>query len=83
MSAKRLKPELKKIIKKESSHVSGLKWKLINLLRTRVLLSVLGLICIKASPDNGQWIAMIVVSGMGVSAVEAWKGARDGTEPSN
>lgn len=49
------------------------------LLRTRVILSVLGLILVLIRPDQAQWICILVGMSLGVSAIDAMKqGASDG-----
>lgn len=58
-----------------------IKHKITGLLRTRVLLSVFGLILIYNKPNIAQWAVAILGMAMGVSAVDAWKGNRDGRGP--
>jgi hypothetical protein len=48
--------------------------RLSGLLRTRVLLSCLGLYVMYKQPSIGQWVVAIVGLALGVSAVDAWKG---------
>lgn len=55
-----------------------LKHRVAGLMRTRVLLSILGLFIIYNKPNVAQWVVAILGMAMGVSAVDAWKGTSNG-----
>jgi len=48
--------------------------RLSGLLRTRVVMSCLGLYVLNNQPAAGQWVAVIVGLALGVSAIDAVKG---------
>ncbi len=51
-------------------HLSGL-------LRTRVILALIGIAVVCFKPEVGQWVVSLVGMAAGVSAVDAWR-CRDG-----
>ncbi len=57
-------------INKGLYHISGL-------LRTRVLISLLGMYLVQDHPNSGQWIVSLCGMAIGVSAIDAWKGVSD------
>lgn len=54
--------------------------RLAGLLRTRVLLSGFGLFIIYQRPEIGQWVVILVGLALGVSAIDAIKGIKNGTD---
>ena len=59
---------------KNDLHWAILKHRLSGLLRTRVLMSCVGLYIMYKQPSIGQWVVAIVGLALGVSAIDAWKG---------
>lgn len=59
-------------MKKSLYHLTGL-------LRTRVIICVLGMILVQNKPSAGQWIVALCGMAVGVSAIDSWKDKRDGT----
>ena len=55
-------------------HLSILCHRLSGLLRTRVILSLIGLYVLREIPQAGQWVVTLVGMALGVSAIDAWKG---------
>jgi hypothetical protein len=53
--------------------------RLLNLLRTRVVMSCLGLVMMAYSPATSQYVVAIVGLALGVSALEVWRGANGDT----
>lgn len=51
---------------------------LTGLLRTRVIICVLGMVLVENRPSAGQWIVSLCGMAVGVSAIDAWKGAEHG-----
>jgi hypothetical protein len=51
-------------------HLSGL-------IRTRVVLALIGMLIVYSKPEAGQWIVSLVGTAAGVSAIDAWRG-KDG-----
>lgn len=49
-------------------------FRLTGLLRTRVIMSCIGLAIIYARPEAAQWVAIVVGLALGVSAIDAAKG---------
>ncbi len=47
------------------------------LLRTRVLVSTFGMYLIYREPEIGQWVIILVGMALGVSAIDAVKGANN------
>lgn len=50
------------------------------LLRTRVILAGIGLIVLCKNPEVGQWVVALVGMALGVSAIDAIKGNKNGTD---
>lgn len=63
---------------RESSNNCILKVRLAGLLRTRVILSMVGLYAMYKQPAIGPWVLGVVGMALGVSAVDAWKGEQGG-----
>lgn len=59
-------------MKKQSLHLERLS----GLLRTRVILSCIGLYVMYKQPSIGQWVVSIVGLALGVSAIDAFKGSK-------
>lgn len=57
--------------------------RLSGLLRTRVLLSAAGLVIIYLKPEISQWVVTLVGLALGVSAIDAMKGSKNGTDKTN
>lgn len=57
--------------------------RLSGLLRTRVLLSTAGLVIICIRPEISQWVVILVGLALGVSAIDAVKEMRNGTDKTN
>lgn len=57
--------------------------RLSGLLRTRVLLSAAGLVMLYVKPEIGQWVVILVGMALGVSAIDAVKGLKNGTDAGN
>lgn len=55
--------------------------RIVGLLRTRVILSLIGLYAMYKQPAIGPWVTGIVGLALGVSAVDAWKGGGNGSDP--
>lgn len=54
-----------------------LKFRLAGLLRTRVILSLIGLYVMTQHPEIAQWVVAICGLALGVSAVDAWRYKQD------
>lgn len=57
--------------------------RLAGLLRTRVILSGIGLIVLCKNPGVGQWVVALVGMALGISAIDAIKGKGNGTDSGN
>lgn len=55
-------------------HLGVLLHRLSGLIRTRVVLSLIGLYVLNKQPQAGQYIVTLIGMAMGVSAIDAWKG---------
>lgn len=56
-----------------NEHLKIILVRLSNLLRTRIIMSCIGLWVLNNQPASGQWVAIIVGLALGVSAIEAAK----------
>jgi len=56
-----------------NEHVKLMLIRLSGLLRTRVIMSCLGLYVLVRSPEAGEWVAVIVGLALGVSAIDAFR----------
>lgn len=63
--------------------MSKLAHHLAGLLRTRVILSAIGLFVIYKQPSIGQWVVALVGMALGVSAIDAVKGRDYGRNTEN
>jgi len=57
-----------------NEHIKSTLIRLSGLLRTRVIMSCVGLYVLSEQPEAGQWVAIIVGLALGVSAIDAVKG---------
>lgn len=59
-------------------HLETVLWRLTGLLRSRVIICMVGLYVMKQQPTIGQWVVEICGLALGVHAIDAWKGIDNG-----
>lgn len=61
-----------------NQHLKEVLWRLTGLLRSRVVICMIGLVVMYHRPSIGQWVVTICGMAMGVSAIDALKGRQSG-----
>jgi hypothetical protein len=59
-------------------HIEQIIWRLTGLLRSRVVICMVGLYVLNNKPEIGQWVVSLCGLALGVSAVDALKGIDNG-----
>jgi len=59
-------------------HLKEILWRMTGLLRSRVIICMIGLKVMSSQPEIGQWVVAICGMAMGVSAVDAFRGRDNG-----
>lgn len=67
-------------MKKLNEHWRKVFWHLTGLVRTRVVICMIGLVVMNHQPSIAQWVVSICGLALGVSAIDAWKGVKYGRD---
>lgn len=57
-----------------NEHVKDVLVRLSRLLRSRVIICMVGLYCVSKQPSAAEWIAVLCGLAIGVSGIEEWRG---------
>lgn len=55
-------------------HLSAALWCLTGLLRSRIVVCMVGITYVYHKPEIGQWVVSLCGMALGVSAIDAWRG---------
>ena len=61
-----------------NEHLKEALWRLTGLLRTRVIICMVGLYIMKSQPAVAEWVVAICGLALGVSAIDSIKGVDNG-----